>query len=219
MRLSCQRMTLRHPHSSQVLSVTSWGSCRHAATSDGTTPTGLGASLTVLHRVLGTLSCAGLAHLSAQRKDRRHVLVAPCDRRCGKAANIGAFHIQRNATSHQFWILFLETGASALKAGCCAFVAREKAFFLFFAKHFNLLKSPSIRYLIVAPLMPTVCAPAHQDPGKTTKKKWTAFRRRAQGASRRIASAPRAGKNCGSSRAHGRSAWRTIRRAAHIDRT
>ena len=64
--------------------------------------------------------------------------VAARDCRCGKAADIGAFQVQRNASNHCFWVVFLEAGAGALKAGGGTFVARKKAVFLDLTQHFNL---------------------------------------------------------------------------------
>ena len=115
-----------------------WGLVSHAGTSAGTALAGVGAALAMLHCVLGALSGASLAHLCAKRAHRLHVVVAARDRRRGKAAHVGAFHVQRDAANHCFGVVLLETGAGALKAGGGTFIARKKAFFLDLTKHFNL---------------------------------------------------------------------------------
>ncbi|HEY5580354.1 MAG TPA: hypothetical protein VIK56_04185 [Rhodoferax sp.] len=115
-----------------------WGLANHAGTSVSTALTGFGAALAMLHRVLGALSGASFAYLGAKRAHRLHVVVAARDRRRGKAAHIGAFQVQRDATNHCFGVLLLKASAGALKAGGGTFVAGKKAFFLDLAKHFNL---------------------------------------------------------------------------------
>jgi hypothetical protein len=92
----------------------------------------------MIHCMLGALNCASCAYLGAKRAHRLHVLVTARDRRCGKAAHIGALHVQRDAANHCFGIVFLEAGTGALKARRGTFVARQKAFFLDLTKHFNL---------------------------------------------------------------------------------
>jgi len=70
------------------------------------------------------------------------VLIAARDRRSGKPAYVGAFHVQRDTANHCFGIVLLETGAGTLKTGGGTFVTRKKAFFLDLTKHLNLLKAP-----------------------------------------------------------------------------
>lgn len=115
-----------------------WGLASHAGTSASTALAGFGAALAMLHRVLGALSGASFAHLGAKRAHRLHVVVAARDRRRGKAAHIGAFQVQRDATNHGFGVLLLKASAGALNAGGGTFVAGKKAFFLDLTKHFNL---------------------------------------------------------------------------------
>jgi hypothetical protein len=124
-----------------------WELLNHAATSVGTALAGLGAALAVVHRVLRALSSAGLARVSAKRTHRLHVFVAPRDRRCGKTANIGAFHVQLDATRHRFGVLLRDTGGSTLKARRRTLVALAKAFALYLIQHFFLLELPDIRHL------------------------------------------------------------------------
>lgn len=66
------------------------------------------------------------------------MVVSARNRRCGQAAYIGAFHVQFITANHCFGVVLLEAGAGALKARCCTFVARKKAFFLDLTKHFSL---------------------------------------------------------------------------------
>ena len=115
-----------------------WGLASHAGTSAGTALAGFGAALAMRHCVLGALSGASLAHLCAKRAHRLHVVVAARDRRRGKPAHIGTFHVQCDAANHCFGVVLLQTGASALKAGSGTFVARKKAFSVDLTKHFNL---------------------------------------------------------------------------------
>lgn len=110
----------------------------HGGTSVSTALTGFGAALAMRHRVLGALSGASFTHLGAKGTHRLHVLVAARDRRRGKTAHIGAFHVQRDATNHCFGVLLLNASAGALKAGGGTFIACKKAFFLDLTKHFNL---------------------------------------------------------------------------------
>jgi len=91
-----------------------WGLSSHAVASDSTALTGFGAALAMRHRVLRALSGASFAHLGAKRAHRFHVVVAARDRRRGKAAHIGAFHVQRNTANHGFGVLLLKASAGAL---------------------------------------------------------------------------------------------------------
>ena len=115
-----------------------WGLASHTGTSASTALAGFGAALAMRHGVFDAFSGANFAHLGAKRAHCLHVVVAARDRRRGKAAHIGALHVQRDAANHCFGVVFLEAGAGALKARSGTFVARKKAFFLDLTKHFNL---------------------------------------------------------------------------------
>lgn len=136
-----------------------WKLLGHTATSIGAALAGRGAALAVVHRVVGALGCAALARVGAKRAHRIHVFIAPRDRCCGKAANIGTLHVQCDAASHRFRVLLLETGGSALKAGCRTIVALAKALYFALIQHLVLLDGLNVQgFIISAPALAGQCA-------------------------------------------------------------
>ena len=117
----------------------------------------------MVHRVLRTLLRAALTRVGAKRTYRVQVFVAPRDRRGGKAANIGAFHVQHDAVRHRFRIALFKASGGALKASRRTFIARAEALTLFLAKHLNILKSAGILQLIIAILARAVSAVTYSE--------------------------------------------------------
>lgn len=76
--------------------------------------------LAVLHLMLSALLTTGLADVGAQAADGFGVLAVTGHCRCRQHADLGAIHVQRNATHHHFDVLLLQ-------AGCRTVVARHRA--------------------------------------------------------------------------------------------
>lgn len=122
----------------------SWSFCSgdggHLAALFGTLVAGLGAFLAVLHLVLGALVSTGLADVGAQAANGFGMFASTGH--CGRcqSADLGAIHVQRDASSHRLHVLLLQAGSSAVIAGRCAGVARFDAGIEFLMRHFYFLK-------------------------------------------------------------------------------
>lgn len=89
----------------------------HATALVGATTAGLGASLAMVHLVLGALFGTCLADVSAKRANRRRVLAAASHGGRGKLADGCAVHVQRDAARHHLHVLLLQARRRAVIAG------------------------------------------------------------------------------------------------------
>jgi hypothetical protein len=101
------------------------------------------------------------------------VVVAASDRRRSEAAHIGACEVKFDTPNHCLGVLLLQASAGALKAGCGAFVAGKKAFFLNLTKHLNLRELSSSGKRMVALTAAGVCALPHPECGKNIIHWWS----------------------------------------------
>jgi hypothetical protein len=118
----------------------SWSFCSgnggHLAALFGTLVAGLGAFLAMLHLVLGALVTTGLADVGAQAANGFGMFAATGHQGCSQRADLGAIHVQRDASSHRLHVLLLQARSSAVIAGHCASVARFDAGIEFLMRHF-----------------------------------------------------------------------------------
>lgn len=101
---------------------------RHLAAGLRAAPTGLGALLAVVRRMAFAFLAAGLANLRADLANRASELTATRHHRSGKAADLRAVHVERDAAGHLRDVRLLQTGRCAMVAGVGTGLAGFNAF-------------------------------------------------------------------------------------------
>jgi hypothetical protein len=74
-------------------------------------------------RVLGALLSAGFAYVGTESTYRRDLLAAACQKARGQSTNVGAIHVERNASNHGGHVAVLQTLGCAIVACAGARVA------------------------------------------------------------------------------------------------
>ena len=124
---------------------------RHRAALFRAASAGRGAFLAVAHRVLGAFVRAGVAGVRAHCADGGCEFTAARHRGGRQPADVGAFHVQRDASRHHLDIRFLKARAGAVRASNSARVARLYAGCVLLVSHCD-----PFRFL------------KHRTPGNTT---------------------------------------------------
>jgi len=107
----------------------------HGLAGFGAALAGLCAAPAVLHGVAAAFRATAFASVPAKSAYRLHLLTAPGDGRGGKAADVGAFQIQRDAARHRLGIRLLQAGCSTLQTCCSALIARLQTCFMILDLH------------------------------------------------------------------------------------
>ncbi len=123
-------------------------SSHHGVTSCSADLAGFGTVFAVIHVVFRAFGATRLAGLGAQRADRVALCALTRDGGCCQSTNVSTFQIQRNASGHRLWLIFIQASRCALEARSSTVIASAKTINLFLTQHVHFLwVLPKIRCL------------------------------------------------------------------------